>query len=144
MPRELLGRLVFSRGWWILFLDFFFFFSSRRRHTRFDCDWSSDVCSSDLRPLQTLSADLPSQRTLLAPAPDDAKRHGTTPGLALQRRFEQHRQVLHAVEPRDGPDRDILPCNPQLPSRLAPPARSCLRWDLAPVGERDPLAPGQS
>src|SRR2546430_7257650 len=23
------------------------FFSSRRRHTRFDCDWSSDVCSSD-------------------------------------------------------------------------------------------------
>src|SRR5256886_16823836 len=29
---------------WILV----FFFSSRRRHTRFDCDWSSDVCSSDL------------------------------------------------------------------------------------------------
>src|SRR2546430_15283596 len=28
----------------------FFFFSSRRRHTRFDCDWSSDVCSSDLEP----------------------------------------------------------------------------------------------
>src|SRR5256886_12749563 len=26
----------------------FCFFSSRRRHTRFDCDWSSDVCSSDL------------------------------------------------------------------------------------------------
>src|SRR5688572_32017729 len=30
------------------FIAFFFFFSSRRRHTRFDCDWSSDVCSSDL------------------------------------------------------------------------------------------------
>src|SRR5688572_1505083 len=30
------------------FSFFFFFFSSRRRHTRFDCDWSSDVCSSDL------------------------------------------------------------------------------------------------
>src|SRR5438270_8665553 len=28
---------------------FVFFFSSRRRHTRFDCDWSSDVCSSDLQ-----------------------------------------------------------------------------------------------
>src|SRR5260370_3584102 len=26
-----------------------FFFSSRRRHTRFKCDWSSDVCSSDLQ-----------------------------------------------------------------------------------------------
>src|SRR2546430_4870581 len=23
------------------------FFASRRRHTKFDCDWSSDVCSSD-------------------------------------------------------------------------------------------------
>src|SRR6266853_1066494 len=32
-------------------LEFFFFFSSRRRHTRFDCDWSSDVCSSDLQRL---------------------------------------------------------------------------------------------
>src|SRR2546428_10847232 len=30
-------------------LCFFFFFSSRRRHTRSDRDWSSDVCSSDLR-----------------------------------------------------------------------------------------------
>src|SRR5689334_12044373 len=29
----------------------FFFFSSRRRHTRWNCDWSSDVCSSDLRRL---------------------------------------------------------------------------------------------
>src|SRR6202051_5311309 len=26
----------------------FFFFSSRGRHTRCSCDWSSDVCSSDL------------------------------------------------------------------------------------------------
>src|SRR3989475_4766774 len=32
------------RSWYFIF----FFFSSRRRHTRFDCDWSSDVCSSDL------------------------------------------------------------------------------------------------
>src|SRR6267143_2346767 len=29
-------------------MKFFFFFSSRRRHTRWNCDWSSDVCSSDL------------------------------------------------------------------------------------------------
>src|SRR2546430_13590826 len=35
-------RVVVRIGVW------FFFFSSRRRHTRFDCDWSSDVCSSDL------------------------------------------------------------------------------------------------
>src|SRR5438132_9049853 len=32
-----------------MFIFSFFFFSSRRRHTRSLCDWSSDVCSSDLR-----------------------------------------------------------------------------------------------
>src|SRR5438034_8950484 len=36
-------------------LFFFFFFSSRRRHTRSLCDWSSDVCSSDLSPPTALS-----------------------------------------------------------------------------------------
>src|SRR5260370_8252908 len=35
-----------------------FFFSSRRRHTRFKCDWSSDVCSSDLFPSVTISYNL--------------------------------------------------------------------------------------
>src|SRR5579859_2112921 len=40
----------------------FFLFSSRRRHTRFDCDWSSDVCSSDLKP----EADLDRVRQELA------------------------------------------------------------------------------
>src|SRR5712675_872388 len=33
----------------VCFVLFFFFFSSRRRHTRCSRDWSSDVCSSDLR-----------------------------------------------------------------------------------------------
>src|SRR3712207_9573468 len=32
-----------------LLYKLFFFFSSRRRHTRYWRDWSSDVCSSDLR-----------------------------------------------------------------------------------------------
>src|SRR5690242_15730721 len=34
---------------------FFFFFSSRRRHTRLTCDWSSDVCSSDLKRGSTIA-----------------------------------------------------------------------------------------
>src|SRR5258707_8515695 len=38
-PMPLIAYLVY----------FFFFFSSRRRHTRYWRDWSSDVCSSDLR-----------------------------------------------------------------------------------------------
>src|SRR5947207_10955348 len=47
----------------------FFFFSSRRRHTRSLCDWSSDVCSSDLQRgrapiLQCSSADLLILRSL--------------------------------------------------------------------------------
>src|SRR5256885_3802027 len=41
------GIQTFCRGctWHVCF----FFFSSRRRHTRLQGDWSSDVCSSDLR-----------------------------------------------------------------------------------------------
>src|SRR5437588_772383 len=39
--------LCFLSGFLRIYL-FFFFFSSRRRHTRSLCDWSSDVCSSDL------------------------------------------------------------------------------------------------
>src|SRR6266571_7319579 len=37
---------------------FCFFFSSRRRHTRLTCDWSSDVCSSDLDSARKLIATL--------------------------------------------------------------------------------------
>src|SRR6266550_6813726 len=33
-------------------MDVFFFFSSRRRHTRCSRDWSSDVCSSDLKDVK--------------------------------------------------------------------------------------------
>src|SRR5688572_31128645 len=41
----------------------YFFFSSRRRHTRFDCDWSSDVCSSDLPDDATLLEAIQATRT---------------------------------------------------------------------------------
>src|SRR2546430_4836395 len=50
-PTEI-GRGPNEAVWWRPgrwgFPMIIFFFSSRRRHTRFDCDWSSDVCSSDL------------------------------------------------------------------------------------------------
>src|SRR2546426_3127928 len=36
-------------------ISFFFFFSSRRRHTRLQGDWSSDVCSSDLREIALIA-----------------------------------------------------------------------------------------
>src|SRR5215813_5997362 len=45
---------------------FCFFFSSRRRHTRCGRDWSSDVCSSDLKQeLRTWAKDDPIDALLL-------------------------------------------------------------------------------
>src|SRR5579859_8257801 len=48
-----------------------FFCSSRRRHTIFDCDWSSDVCSSDLNTLtlETDVHDAAPDRVVLANSP---------------------------------------------------------------------------
>src|SRR6516164_10644573 len=58
-----------------------FFFSSRRRHTRWICDWSSDVCSSDLRrPLERHHA-----RACLDKAP------GQQHALAVDVRSEERR-----------------------------------------------------
>src|SRR5260370_5209111 len=44
-----------------------FFFSSRRRHTRFKCDWSSDVCSSDLGHRQVDFIELAGEVNLAMP-----------------------------------------------------------------------------
>src|SRR5260370_13157252 len=44
----------------------YFFFSSRRRHTRFKCDWSSDVCSSDLTDHKRAEAALRTTEKLAA------------------------------------------------------------------------------
>src|SRR5215211_1696093 len=54
-------------------VTFIFFFSSRRRHTRSLCDWSSDVCSSDL-------VETPSGRARVA----DVYRLGDDQALALE------------------------------------------------------------
>ena len=42
LRRWTLGAVIY------IYIYIYFFFSSRRRHTRSLCDWSSDVCSSDL------------------------------------------------------------------------------------------------
>src|SRR5438034_9340012 len=54
-----------------------FFFSSRRRHTRSLCDWSSDVCSSDLTSFKSpdpglrASADRQGNQRRMAPLGDE-------------------------------------------------------------------------
>src|SRR5689334_12416500 len=67
-----------------------FFFSSRRRHTRWNCDWSSDVCSSDL------------------PAPPARGRRGSAPAecAAGRRQWSGHRAGAPAG-----------PCGPPCPRR---------------------------
>src|SRR5256886_13604809 len=62
------------------FIFCFFFFSSRRRHTRFDCDWSSDVCSSDL--------------FLVAPAGGEV----ALPHRVVEQRADHERRVLQVLE----------------------------------------------
>src|SRR3712207_9529543 len=54
-----------------------FFFSSRRRHTRYWRDWSSDVCSSDLRTATTTQAYGATRSRAAA---------GSTPGTRINRR----------------------------------------------------------
>src|SRR2546427_5629446 len=79
----------------------FFFFSSRRRHTRFDCDWSSDVCSSDLSfwtaPARTTS---PRKRWLRAASkrlsPAQAATAGRISACPNRSRSEEHTSELQS------------------------------------------------
>src|SRR5947209_19872184 len=66
-------------------LFFFFFFSSRRRHTRYWRDWSSDVCSSDLRRSVRSSSRHPDQLQARDADVFDAQR-GWADGEGLRRR----------------------------------------------------------
>src|SRR2546430_6885101 len=59
---------------------FFFFFSSRRRHTRFDCDWSSDVCSSDL-PRQAAVLPAPFEQLHRRTGPEGPRPGADAPGV---------------------------------------------------------------
>src|SRR2546430_6994509 len=68
-----------------------FFFSSRRRHTRFDCDWSSDVCSSDLVLVGSvlLSGQYSAQRGEALATPSESPASANTKeGSALNATFE--------------------------------------------------------
>src|SRR5207237_5501354 len=68
-------------------LNVFFFFSSRRRHTRFKCDWSSDVCSSDLSRSRAVARE---------------QQRGCGCATFLPRSFEDGSYVLRSEERRVG------------------------------------------
>src|SRR5689334_24044959 len=71
----------------------FFFFSSRRRHTRWNCDWSSDVCSSDLH----LHAATSRQKGAVSPR----RRRRRVPVFVLNRKSTRlnssHSSISYAV-----------------------------------------------
>src|SRR5437588_9578454 len=74
---------------------FFFFFSSRRRHTRSLCDWSSDVCSSDLTP-RGEAARFALQRRAdpsLSALPCAIESASRPPAASLCRRARPHRRA---------------------------------------------------
>src|SRR2546430_9507760 len=76
----------------LLWQSLFFFFSSRRRHTRFDCDWSSDVCSSDLLGSVCIEFLVPSRRISTAFEMSVSKRDRKSTRLN-----SSHSQISYAV-----------------------------------------------
>src|SRR3989475_3239572 len=111
-----------------LFL-FCFFFSSRRRHTRFDCDWSSDVCSSDLlnhpniaqiyglegaRASRCIVMELVEGDTL-----EERLKRGPIPIKEALAIAEQITEALEAAHEKDIIHRDLKPAN----VKITPDAR---------------------
>src|SRR2546430_8912670 len=88
-----------------------FFFSSRRRHTRFDCDWSSDVCSSDL--ISVFRGTLGLLKSDLTDTPDGGQRSAQfmrCVGSEAPQLFEGSLQPpKHRVQYRSKPSQLIFP-----------------------------------
>src|SRR2546427_10710836 len=83
----------------------FFFFSSRRRHTIFDCDWSSDVCSSDLVAVELVARAVRARTPILVHGDYDVD--GQCGAALLTRVLSSAGGAAHAFVPhrlRDGYD----------------------------------------
>src|SRR6266480_5145390 len=79
----------------------FFFFSSRRRHTRLTCDWSSDVCSSDLEAARGILAE-DDERLVRALAGERLERRDDSNGRLRPR---PQREAALGLERTHGEDR---------------------------------------
>src|SRR5574341_1554567 len=113
----------------------FFFFSSRRRHTRLVGDWSSDVCSSDLRSVRSEPG---GSHGPLRPAEASTKPRVTSPSR-LEHRACRHRAgleippQLHQQPARQGHDPDPPDAAAALAKPLlVPPAQRALRLKPQP------------
>src|SRR2546430_13199349 len=110
------------------------FVASRRRHTRCDCDWSSDVCSSDLRRrLGRLTRAAPGGPE--HEARDDERRPNETerPKGRFDPRVEQH--------PDDAGGNRGEDQEPRVAHVLTPPAEDAQReLHQAPAVDHQPCA----
>src|SRR6266568_6545307 len=88
----------------MIFIECFFFFSSRRRHTRWNCDWSSDVCSSDLATGQekTSGAVGDGLRRGRCKAPGCGVTHVLAPPQVLFRRLDETCVIGEVLAARAG------------------------------------------
>src|SRR5207302_1821840 len=126
----------------------FFFFSSRRRHTRFSRDWSSDVCSSDLRRSRRSRPRPapPSCRTPTTTAPGSRRRSTSSPPrptsptsssrrASSRRRASPSRSAPAAASSpcRTGPGAAPIP-SPAVARANPPGGRLLLAVDGAPAG----------
>src|SRR5260370_38663037 len=92
---------------------FFFFFSSRRRHTRFKCDWSSDVCSSDLHLLHQLPLAPQGIQNLQQQRPQQLLRRNRRPPPPRVQRLEVRRQLLQrTIQHGSNPPQRMIGRNP--------------------------------
>src|SRR5215204_1767902 len=128
---------------------FFFFFSSRRRHTSSLCDWSSDVCSSDLGTRAIASVEAGDRLNVLGPLGNgfrlDVRRPvivgggiGVAPLPYLSEALEQPPAVLgfrseyHAEAAALVPNAEIV-IDPVLVTDVLPPGRDVLACGPEPM-----------
>src|SRR5579862_3747737 len=95
-----------------------FFFSSRRRLTRWNCDWSSDVCSSDLMDIEAADVVLTRgqdslRRPALRPPLGDQPPYGVKQECAgaagrIEHSLAQRRIDRRSHDPRRQPVRGVV------------------------------------
>src|SRR5438477_4267098 len=117
---------------------FFFFFSSRRRHTRLTCDWSSDVCSSDLGEWGPESADNRYEGTMTARQALAKSKNGATVRIGMEAGLDEVLQLCRMAGIRS----NLRPYPATLlGSSEITLAELALTYTIFPNGGSRPMAP---
>src|SRR5688572_576372 len=109
-----------------------FFFSSRSRHTSFDCDWSSDVCSSDLELAARLDS-LQNQVTAAQRALDAAREEEAEARKALAAADDRASHLASRVAALEALEREYHGFAPAVAAALT--RRESFSGLMGPVAE---------